>query len=515
MSTDKIVTASDLDERMMEMFEACQDGFLSLPMGSMSFLDEYFCSEQSSVGCCGPLFEIGMKQKERIERRVGGGAVRGEGPADATPGTESSLPPITNRGATKHRRANSSEFQLGGYDGGVEVGFEGVWESSALPDLVARLEAAKQAASEASHSVSVDLCGLPVLVEPTGATDGLHYRYVFVLGGVKFFIHHKPPKDRQGVRVRYSAAALIGRNLFSLHRGVLDFLSGLGFSVREEKLSRVDLQVLVETEVSELVLPIIHGHDVCRAQKDGIRRSGGKIETYTRGSKGRIEVSIYDKKREMEKSFVSEPVKFKLMIDHCIGEEWYFSDRPITRVEFRLWRDTLRALEIDSVQDLQDCERALVDWLTNRWFRLLENPAVHGHEHTAKLHPLWEKVRSSFRAWFRGVDDGKSVTWQRPVPISCDSTPLTKQGVGCIAKAIAIEAGARKTAFEVYQLACEKLRLFEKTLFDKVSACVERLGLSSGVLLGESSYDYSARNACSTVIDAKSWFGVRSLEVPG
>jgi hypothetical protein len=45
---DKIVTASDLDERMMEMFEACQDGFLSLPMGSMSFLDEYFCSEKSS-----------------------------------------------------------------------------------------------------------------------------------------------------------------------------------------------------------------------------------------------------------------------------------------------------------------------------------------------------------------------------------------------------------------------------------------------------------------------------------
>ena len=100
--------------------------------------------------------------------------------------------------------------------------------------------------------------------------------------------------------------------------------------------------------------------------------------------------------------------------------------------------------------------------------------------------------------------------------------PKNRQGVrvrygasALIAKAVGLEKGTRKTAFEIYQLSCEKLRLFEKTLFDKVSSCVERLGLSSGVFLGESCYDYASRNACATLIDARNWLGGRAGEVPG
>jgi hypothetical protein len=261
----------------------------------------------------------------------------------------------------------------------------------------------------------------------------------------------------------------------------------------------------------------MQGHDVCRSRKDSVRREGGRVETYTRGCGGSLEVCIYDKKREMKNALVSDPVKFKLMIDHCIGEDWYFSNRPITRVEFRLWRDTLRVLEIDSVQDLQERETALTEWLSTMWFRILESPKVRGHENTAAVLPLWEKVQKLFRQWFPGVGttDNKPVEWRRPESVSCDSTPLMKQAVGCLAKAIGIEKGVKKTAFEIYQLVCEKLRLFEKTLFDKASDCAERLGISSGVLLGETTYDFAARNACGSVIDARRMFGVRSLEVSG
>jgi hypothetical protein len=184
-------------------------------------------------------------------------------------------------------------------------------------------------------------------------------------------------------------------------------------------------------------------------------------------------------------------------------------------VEFRLWRDTLRILEIDTVQELREREAALVDWLTHRWFRILAEPSVRGHENTAALHPAWENVRKLFHEWFPGIDDNKPVEWRRSEPVSCDSTPLLKQAVGCMAKAIGIEKGVKKTAFEIYQLACEKLRLFEKTLFFKVSRCVERLGLSSGVLLGGSTYDYAVRNACGSVIDAHHWLGVPIREVSG
>lgn len=237
-------TFEELESRMAELFVESQEGRSTLSSGSLEFLDEYFCAEMPSSGDCGPLFVPVQKKKSGI----GGGV--GSPRGDRAPDPSQLSSPITNRGVTKYQRADSFDLQLGGYDGGVEVSFEGSWDSS-FSVFLERLESAKQSASEVSRAFPLDLCGLPVLVEATGSNSGLHYKYVFTLGGVKFFIHHKVVKGYCAVRIRYSAESLIGRNLHLLHQAVLSYLKELGFTVHKEILSRVDMQVLVDDDLQE------------------------------------------------------------------------------------------------------------------------------------------------------------------------------------------------------------------------------------------------------------------------
>jgi hypothetical protein len=126
---------------------------------------------------------------------------------------------------------------------------------------------------------------------------------------------------------------------------------------------------------------------------------------------------------------------------------------PLTRVEFRLGRDALKHLGIDSVADLAEKESSLVDWLTRCWFRLLEKPAVRGHENDAALHPLWLEVQAAFRQWFPGMRAGnKEVKWNYKKPVSCDPVALEKQAAGCLAKAAASRFGTQKTVSDTMGL---------------------------------------------------------------
>ena len=517
-------TGADLDALLADLFCGAEDGMAALTPTTLQFLEEHLCDPHPDCGQEGTLI-VNEEKKKRRERRIDGGrGVRREGP-DVDPTLSTPLnSPITNRGASKYQgpeATTSPPRQLGGYDGGIEVGFEGLWNPSNFTDLLQQLEGAKQKASEQSKSCEAHIGGQAVLVEPTGANIGLHYKYVFVLGGVRFFVHHNPPKGRQGVRIRYTAAALIGRSLFSLHNLTLAFLRELGFIARKETISRVDMQVLVECEAEDLIDPITRNNQgVCKARRDQLHRKNGKVQTYTVGQAGGIELCIYNKKDELLKAMTGDPVKAKLTIEHCLGEDWFFdNNRPITRVEFRLWREVLLAMDIHTVQDLQEREAALADWLTDKWFRLLEKPKVRGHENTAELHPLWINVQRLFRLCFPGVGvENKPVEWRRTESVSCDSTPLVKQAVGCLAKAVALECGDTRNDFGAFVAARDMLRKYKEVLYSKVSDTVRRVKIGVGVVLGGEAVparagghwpeydDLDVQSACATIIDTRRWF---------
>jgi hypothetical protein len=352
--------------------------------------------------------------------------------------------------------------------------------------LIEKLEFAKNQASEISKEFCTEIGGYEVLVGHSGANAGLHYKYRFTIDGVVFLIHHNPPKGRQCVRIRYGATALIGRNFFVLHSAVLAFLHSLGFIVTDEKLSRVDMQVLIKRKVSEFVLPILRGHAVKKSRIDGIKNRCEKIETYTLGNSGRLELCIYDKRAELNHALSHDPVKYRLMLQYCINPEYFFSGGSITRIEFRLWRDALRAVGIDTVQDLQEREFALADWLTTHWFRLLEKPKIRGHENTASIHPLWLEVQELFRKWFSGVGDhNQPVEWLPREPVSCDPKKLEKQAAGCFASALALRYGAQPTKEKTMALLGVTLESMGDYIYGHSLDRAQRLEILKGVQLGE------------------------------
>ena len=111
------------------------------------------------------------------------------------------------------------------------------------------------------------LDNLTFAVNPHGANNGAHYKYVIEGSGIKIYIHANPKGPIQGVRIRYGFEALAGRDLFNVHANTLDWLKGIGFAVQKETVSRVDLQVMLFRAIAELITPIFANRSVKRASK--------------------------------------------------------------------------------------------------------------------------------------------------------------------------------------------------------------------------------------------------------
>ena len=365
-------------------------------------------------------------------------------------------PPTTNRGVTKHVRADETTpfpIAFGGYDSPFEIGFEIEWNSEKFPHIKSALQSGKELASESeSGTALIEIGGHTISIDACGANVGMHYRYKFQLNGVTFFLHHNCPKGRQGLRVRYGSMALIGRSLYDVHRTVLTFLRDLGCTVTKEVVSRADLQITIGIDILELLDPIYSGCAVCRSRDDVLYRNNGEERTYLIGHRGRLVLNIYDKIREMRKMQISNPAKFQLMVDEHFGGNFSF-DQSLTRIEFRLWRDVLRLLEIHTVEDLQKLETDLVSWLTNTWFRILSVPKaeVKGHEKETTINPHWAQIQAAFLRFFPG--EGRApvpIKFNRDKPISCEAESLLKQAKGCLKTALALMFGVQGTVESVY-----------------------------------------------------------------
>jgi hypothetical protein len=394
------------------------------------------------------------------------------------------------------------EYSHGGYDGGVVVGFEGDWNPLKFSRLVEILEGAKDlacdAVKEGLEGFCLDLDGHEVLVSPKGglaggdkAKGGVIYKYRFYCQGVEFLIHSNPTSNIQPVRVRYGAESVQGhRNrFFDVHFGfVLPFLKELGLVVKTDKLSRVDMQCLIDVPMSELS-GLIHRESpymVTTLRKYSEHGSTKRVETIELGSVNNVQFCFYDKSREL-RAKKSNIVKEAMFIRDCVGDEWYNSGRPITRVEIRLGRDALKALGVDSVSDLQRSEHGIVDMLTRDWLRILAEPKVRGHENTAAIHPLWNRIRTLFFQYFTGND--LEVSWNRHKQISCDADALEKQALGCLSKALAYRFGDQDKEEQSIELGNGWVERVGSRLHEKLNNCAMVVRCKSGIEFGEYSRD--------------------------
>ena len=213
-------------------------------------------------------------------------------------------------------------------------------------------------------------------------------------------------------------------------------------------------------------------------------------ETIELGSVSRAQICIYDKGQEL-RAKKSNIVKEALFVERCVGDDWYNSGRPITRIEIRLGRDALKALGVDTVSDLQKSERGIVDLLTSEWFRILKHPKVRGHEKTAAIHPIWERVRSLFFQNFTGAEV-TDVSWNKDKNIACDAEALEKQALGCLSKALACNFGEQSSCISSAELANGWIDRVQDDLHRKLNSHAVYVRLRTGVTLGVSSASVSA-----------------------
>lgn len=281
-----------------------------------------------------------------------------------------------------------SNLLVGGYDGGLKIGWEGHWDFAQFPLLVDKLEAAQkrvQHTQPRQEYAEEMLCGVGVRIFSCGERIGNNYwKYKFCAFGVTFFVHQNESNPQQ-VRATYSTAALIYDALSVLHDNVLEFISSLGLTVTKETLTCVDMQVLIDEPVSTFMSLVDEDLVVGRTRGKKEFKDSGAVETYYRGSHQNVQIRIYDKRAQMKT--LSTPQQ-ALLIEHCIGQVWWNSERPITRVEVHFGRTTLKRFGVDSIRDLLRSERTIIDVATTIWFRILTEPQVRGKGMNAKIHPL-------------------------------------------------------------------------------------------------------------------------------
>ncbi|MDR2115936.1 MAG: hypothetical protein LBP87_06110 [Planctomycetaceae bacterium] len=496
VNTNEQLTAERIDEILREDFENSFSLF-GIPNNWLSY---YFC-EVDYLGEDSFPTDFGVNAKtvnhhqqtaddDKRRRSVGGVAAFS--------------PPLTNRGVTKYLNQNLSTPQLrtnsevasnteyivlptpegkwGGFDGGVEVGFEVQWNKEEFDSLVAVLtESRKQAEADTEgNPVYVNVGSRPFVIKPTGANVGLYYKFVLEGCGVKVYIHHNPPKNRQGVRVRYHFESLIRFNLYSLHAALREWLESLGLVITKETVSRVDMQVMTLRKTSDYLKLIINDHAISCAQKEVIYRKYRRLETYTTGSD--TELCIYDKFAELSETGNAEKTALmKKYVFDCGGGVGDGSG--VTRIEFRLRRAALRSFKIDTITDLYYKEAGLVDWLTSRWFRILEKPKVRGHENTASIHPLWVEVQELFKRYFPGSDVKREpVTWSRNDSVPCDPVALEKQAAGCIASAAALRYGEQKDVNRFRAILHKEIDKYLLRIFDKTNERAVERQVKHGVI---------------------------------
>jgi hypothetical protein len=206
-------------------------------------------------------------------------------------------------------------------------------------------------------------------------------KYFFSFGGNKSGIKYTFDCNDSTLGIQYNATALMGCNLFALHAKQIESLRLLGISqkdTKQERIQRLDFHVTFDEPIQNIIDLIDRGHAdtlITRVSMfgHGIAASDRQIDTITFGDPHNAQISIYNKRKQLSTLKSNDEYKYNKNIE-MIGNDWLYSDKPITRVEGRLYSEKLKELGISSVSSLQENERKLIQYLTGELFRLTLSP---------------------------------------------------------------------------------------------------------------------------------------------
>ena len=376
----------------------------------------------------------------------------------------------------------SSNIQ-GGFDGGIEVGWFGDWNSEAFKSLCSSLDLARNAADNKDFNRSYCRIGRYVVqLAPTGALVGrIKYKYVLLYHGLRIYIHSNPSGTIQPVRVKIGAVPLMRHGLQRVYQLIIDILFSLGFQPFEELVSRADCQIMSqEYTVQDFLESLSDGRFVTlsRGKLSSVASlATGKLESVTINSRN-VELCVYDKLAEL----VHCDSSYQEAFASCYADNSGNLPATLTRFEFRFRSEILRNFGIKTVFDLFCSSASLLRWASSDWFRVLKSPKTRGYEKRAKLSPLWSSVHQGFhrifsRFGFSTVQRNRAASR----PAKERAARLVRQAVGCLGSAVALVADSFNQAKQdFYNLAVRLIDDSAQQLQTKVHSRAVELALVDG-----------------------------------
>ena len=189
-------------------------------------------------------------------------------------------------------------------------------------------------------------------------------------------------RDSDRVSNAYPLAILIFDHtvLWSMETGYIQsVIEGFEEMGCRHHITRVDLNVLCDLEMSYFSSGEYLNHVVCKSKKGSSSWSGDKTETIYFGdisNRKRILARIYDKRKEVE-----------------VSKKWYMLEGTenwgsVTSVEFEMRRDGLRMAGINTINELLSKLYVLWSYCTE-WLKFVDN------EKKGYYQPWWDEIKGA------------------------------------------------------------------------------------------------------------------------
>lgn len=371
------------------------------------------------------------------------------GPEVVTRAPQSNLSPFTLPAPP-----DSMPRYCGGFDGGCVISYFGIWFAgddatrSEFMDSLAYYKDKARSQEYDDDPVFVLLGGQQWQMLPRGTNGEINYRFQLTRGGVTLLLHQNPTEDMAGVRAQIGYEAIFGRDLVDVNADILRTLAAFGFDVHRNLLGRCDMQVTLALPFDFVQSALTENRIVSRVRSwNQYSRvgEGGEMNLESLTGGGGLQICMYDKLRECYDKQGWEKLED---LEDALGFE-FGVDTSLTRVEFRFKRDSLRAFQLDSVEDFSERIVDVVEYLVDKWFRILRDKKVRGRENQQAISKEWEYIRYAFYATFCAGKFSREPL-QRNRSKKIDHNNLALQALGCVSSALAYRFGVARLTFEEF-----------------------------------------------------------------